>query len=396
MQQVRQWAGVAAGVVWFRVTQTVKCPGCLALVEIDPRASAHHCGYCGLPFVAGATVQSRVDIETACRQRLDEAETELAARRQEVRQLAAGGRLDEARGAASTVVAIQSQIYRNTGYYGLMGVIGEDAIRRYEHSWWCSELDELVPGWRESAPRAADSSPAAALAIDLHTRFTQSLASQDFAECVGAYRALCSAQMASDPAWEGRLPVERSAAIERAVAALVAQLPWVTPEQARSVGAQKPAGAGRQRVSCEGCGAQVELAELEEQVVCPYCGATTRRTLSRGDSMRAAGLPEEQVHAQLAAERASSGDISALVELASSMLSDDNVDDGHRRALLYYYARVIAPERVEGCDVELRRSLNLGGLRSCRDCGESVALPLDSQPSGCPLCGGRLGTSRGQ
>jgi DNA-directed RNA polymerase subunit RPC12/RpoP len=365
--------------------QTVSCPGCRAVSAIDERASAHRCPYCGLEFVYNATVAARVEVEEACRRRLDQVADELEALAAQGRAAAQAGDREVVRRAAARRVAIQSAIYRQTNYYALMGIVDEGGIERYERGWMAQELAAFLP----AAEAAVDDRQNAA-ALATTDRYVAALNGQDFEALVPAFRELSRNQLDSDPRWADRGPQERAAAVEQAVRNMVESLPWTTPHQRASVGLRAPhnQGAGGS-MRCGNCGAEVSMAGLDEAVTCPYCGGVARRQLHGVDRHRARGLSAAEAQEQHQLEQAAAGGIDELLELAGTMLGNDvEYSEPRRRALLFCYARLVSPERAAPLEAHLLERLDLLPPRPCSSCGEVVA-PARAEPIACPLCEGR-------
>lgn len=344
--------------------RAVQCPSCRAPTPVRPDTTAQRCQYCGFDFAVQATHAAAAEIERATGARLapHRARIDELARRAE--QAAAAGDRAAAEQLTRDKIAIYGGVYRETGYYQLMGLAGEEAIAAYEQRWIAAE----TPGAPAGATAAGGAGAGAA-----YERYLEALEARDFAALVDAYLRVCREQASGD-----------EAAARQAVRDMAWNLPWATDEQLRSIGvpcSTPSAGA----VACANCGAALEVAGAVESIDCPYCAATTRLRISRQQAYEVRGATPEQAAAQVAAERAAGRDLGAALESTRAIVAGQAEPGSPReRELLYYYGLATHPWLAAEQDALLAR-LGLSPPKTCRSCEQSVALALDGDGR-CPMC----------
>jgi predicted RNA-binding Zn-ribbon protein involved in translation (DUF1610 family) len=146
----------------------IRCTVCGGATSIRADAARHRCEYCGSEIVWAATHQAAGEAERRLRTALEQIQPTLDALDAEAQRRAAAGDIVGAHQLVADHVRRVGELYRQTNYYAVMGIDGDDAIERNQQAAYHVHLQRL--GLATSAPSApvrASSTTAADVGIEL-------------------------------------------------------------------------------------------------------------------------------------------------------------------------------------------------------------------------------------
>ncbi len=363
----------------------VRCTVCGGATGVRADAVRHRCEFCGSEFVWAATHQAAGEAERRVRAALAQIESELDALDAAARQHAAAGDVDGAYRLVADHVHRVGEIYRQTGYYAVMGVDTAEAIETTQRAAYQVHLQRLG---LVATPAAPTDGPAA--------RMAAGCAQQNFELALAGYTAMIDEQLAGDPRWRGRDPAELAQVRASSIRTFALGLPFATAADLARHGIElaQPVTLpdGTHVVRCVQCGADVALAQLAETVTCAHCRATFRIRLEGVAVYHARGytdVTEHDVARQQQATGVAAGDLSARVELARGITAGMTARDAtHRSEYTFVYALELGAPLGGTEQAAIAALLGLAAPTTCRACSRTIALGVGTTV--CPMCSARL------